>query len=79
MLPGDTEDDLINDTNQLGEIVNNKFNANLGYKALRRIVDSNNIKLIERVAIRSSDGGMLTIEDFLNTISPLKLIENYGV
>ena len=73
MLPGDTEEDCVKDTNTLGE--DNGFGvfwANSGLKALDKITNTRP-DLLEHITIINERGKKITLEQFLDTVSKLKV------
>jgi hypothetical protein len=77
MLPGDTEEDCVQDTNILGE--DNGFGvfwANTGLKALDKIT-ATRPDLLEHVTIINERKKKFTVEQFVDTISKLKVRLNY--
>jgi hypothetical protein len=73
MYPGSTKDDLIKDNHQLGE--DNGFGvfwAATGFQVFKKIIDTNN-DIINHINIVTERGKYLTAEEFLDTISKLKV------
>lgn len=67
LLPGDTEDDCINDANQLGHISFGKFHKNEGFSVLHNLVQAWP-HMIDQVRIIDSEGTKLSISDFLDIV-----------
>lgn len=72
LLPGDTEQDCINDTNLLGEVSFNAFYAGAGLKALMKMVDRQPEMLVH-IRIKTDRNENLSVEEFLTRIQPLKV------
>ena len=73
LYPGDTQESVINDINQLGE--DNGFGvfwANSGFKILNKAVNENN-SIIERFEIVTDQGKYISVEKFLDKIKKLKI------
>jgi hypothetical protein len=73
LYPGDTEDSVINDINQLGE--DNGFGvfwANTGFKILDKAVNQDNA-VVEQFKIITDQGKSISVEKFLDKISKLKI------
>ena len=73
LYPGDTKEAVINDINQLGE--DNGFGvfwANTGFKVLNKAVNEQH-DIIEHFIILNDQGKGITVEDFLDKISKLKI------
>ena len=73
LYPGDTQESVINDINQLGE--DNGFGvfwANSGFKILNKAVNENN-SIIERFEIVTDQGKYISVETFLDKIKKLKI------
>jgi len=73
LYPGDTEEAVINDINQLGE--NNSFKvfwANTGFKILDKAVNENN-PIVEQFRIVTDRGKYISVEEFLDKIKKLKI------
>ena len=73
LYPGDTQESVINDINQLGE--DNGFGvfwANTGFKILDKVVNENN-PLIEDFKIVTDQGKYISVEIFLDKIKKLKI------
>ncbi len=73
LLPNDTEEDCINDANQLGHVAFKKFYKNSGYEVLTKIIDMGDIYIINNIRIVDSNKKVYTIEKFLQTISKYKI------
>lgn len=73
MMPGDTEQDLLNESNLLGEESFDIFWAGTGLKTLMRMVDKSP-ELLPLVKIRvDMSNKIFTIEQFLTAIQKLKI------
>ena len=73
LYPGDTQESVINDINQLGE--DNGFGvfwANSGFKILDKAVNESN-SIIERFEIVTDQGKYISVETFLDKIKKLKI------
>ena len=73
LYPGDTQESVINDINQLGE--DNGFGvfwANSGFKILNKAVNESN-SIIERFEIVTDQGKYISVETFLDKIKKLKI------
>jgi len=73
LYPGDTENSVVNDINQLGE--DNGFGvfwANTGFKILEKAVH-NNDTIIEQFKLVTDQGKYISVEKFLDKISKLKI------
>ncbi len=73
LYPGDTEEAVINDINQLGEDTGfGVFWANTGFIILDKAVYENN-GIVEDFRIMTDQGKNISVEDFLDNISKLKV------
>tara|TARA_R110002050_G_scaffold288019_1_gene439614 strand:+ start:445 stop:693 length:249 start_codon:yes stop_codon:yes gene_type:complete len=73
LYPGDTEEAVINDINQLGEDNGFKvFWANTGFKILDKAVNENN-PVVEQFKIVTDQGKYISVETFLDKIKKLKI------
>ena len=73
LYPGDTEESVINDINQLGEDNGFKvFWANTGFKILDKAVNENN-PVVEQFKIVTDQGKYISVETFLDKIKKLKI------
>jgi hypothetical protein len=72
LLPGDAEQDCINDTNLLGEVSFNTFYAGAGLKALMKMVDKQP-EMLAHIRIKSDRNENLSVEEFLTRIQSLKV------
>jgi hypothetical protein len=73
LYPGNTEDDTINDINQLGD--DNGFGvfwANRGLNVLMNAVDQQH-SITEELVIKDERGKSYSIEEFLDKIKSLKV------
>tara|TARA_Y100000114_G_scaffold146499_1_gene157261 strand:+ start:535 stop:783 length:249 start_codon:yes stop_codon:yes gene_type:complete len=73
LYPGDTENSVVNDINQLGE--DNGFGvfwANSGFKILSKAVNENN-SIVENFQIVTDTAQKISVEKFLEKISKLKV------
>ena len=73
LLPGDTPADVIKDTKQLGE--DNGFGvfwAGTGFRILQKAIDEQH-DIINHFSIVNDRGKYMTVEEFLNAISKLKV------
>jgi hypothetical protein len=69
----DTPEDVIKDTNQLGE--DNGFGvfwAGTGFRILQKLIDEQN-DIINHVSIVTDRGKYISVEEFLDKISKLKV------
>tara|TARA_Y100000593_G_C4267382_1_gene315519 strand:- start:901 stop:1146 length:246 start_codon:yes stop_codon:yes gene_type:complete len=73
LLPGDDKKDLVNDTNILGEVSFGNFWPGGGFKALSKIINEKP-DYIDDIEILSDMGKKLSITEFLDMISKLKVI-----
>jgi hypothetical protein len=70
LFPGDTEEDCINDANQLGHMSFGKFHPNEGLNVLRDAI--NNFEhLLPSIKIIDSNSKHYTIEEFLDIVGKL--------
>ena len=73
LMPGDTEEDVLNEANLLGEDSFGTFWAGSGLTTLMKIVDTHP-EILPMVRIRSDkDQRSYTIEQFLTNIAKLKI------
>jgi len=72
LYPGNTEADTVNDINQLGESSFKTFWAYKGFELLMKAVDQNHF-LLKNFVIKDETGKRYSIEEFLDTIKPLKV------
>jgi hypothetical protein len=72
LMPGDTEQDALNEANLLGEASLGNFWAGTGLKTLMRLVDQQP-EILPMVKIKTEAGKDLTIEQFLTNIQKLKV------
>ena len=72
LYPGNEEHDTVNDINQLGESSFNTFWAYKGFDLLMKAVDQNHF-LLKNFVIKDETGKRYSIEQFLDTIKPLKV------
>ena len=72
LLPGDTEQDTMLDTNLLGEASFAKFYPGSGLKALMKMV-TQNPELLASVTIKTDRNESISVEEFLTRIQPLKI------
>ena len=73
LYPDDTMDDVIKDTNQLGE--DNGFGvfwASTGFRILQKLINEQH-DIINHLSIVTDRGKYITIEQFLDKISKLKV------
>lgn len=75
LLPGDTSDDAMYETNQLGESSFDSFYPAVGLSGLMNLVETAPEKLPE-VTIKTERGTTITVEQFLSEISKLKIRYN---
>lgn len=66
----------IDSTNILGEVSFNKFYMELGWLALKNIIESNDEDLLNKVTIKNEQNKSFTIEQFLTEIKDLIILEN---
>ena len=72
LYPGNDEHDTVHDINQLGESSFNTFWAYKGFELLMKAVDQNHF-LLKNFVIKDETGKRYSIEQFLDTIKPLKV------
>lgn len=73
LMPGDTEEDMLNEANLIGEESFGVLWAGTGLKTLMKIVDSNP-EILPLVKIRNDlSTKIFTIEEFLTRIQKLKV------
>jgi hypothetical protein len=72
LLPGDSEKDTILDSNLLGESSLKSFYPASGLRALLHIVD-HNPEVLPDVRIITDKGQKLSVEEFLNVISKMRV------
>ena len=72
LYPGNEEHDTVNDINQLGESSFKTFWAYKGFELLMKAVDQNHF-LLNNFVIKDETGKRYSIEEFLDTIKPLKV------
>jgi len=72
LYPGNDEHDTVNDINQLGESSFKTFWAYKGFELLMKAVDQNHF-LLKNFVIKDETGKRYSIEEFLDTIKPLKV------
>lgn len=72
MLPGDTQEDAMTETNNLGEESLGKWIYGDGFKVLTRIVN-NYPEYISSVSIFDEQGKQYEIDEFLDIVDKLKL------
>jgi len=78
LLPGDTEADCIKDTNILGESNGfGTFYASAGLKALD-VITNKRPDLLESITIMDERKKRLTVEQFIDIISKLKVRFEHG-
>lgn len=78
LLPGDTEADCIKDTNILGESNGfGTFYASAGLKALN-VITNKRPDLLESITIIDERKKRLTVEQFIDIISKLKVRFEHG-
>lgn len=74
VMPGDSEEDMLNEANLIGEESFGNFWAGTGLKTLMKVVDSKP-ELLPLIKIRSDmSNKILTIEQFLTAIQKLKIL-----
>jgi hypothetical protein len=73
LLPGDTEEDTVNDSNILGEISFKKFTKNDGFDVLLNLT-SKRPDLLETLRIYDSLGKQYTVEQFLHILETLRKV-----
>jgi hypothetical protein len=77
LMPGDTEQDTLRDTNTLGDDSGfGVFWANTGFKILQRLI-KDKPEVLELVQIIDERNKRYTIEQFLEKISKLKIRNQY--
>jgi hypothetical protein len=73
LLPGDTEADCLNETNILGEDNGlGTFYPSSGFRALKKMIEVAP-HILKDVKIKTSSNQTLTVEEFLDDISKLKI------
>jgi len=72
MLPGDSVEDLVYDSNRLGEKSFNIFWASEGLKALMNL-SKKNPELLDEVKIIDSKSNEYTVDQFLKIIDRLEI------
>jgi len=76
MLPGDTNESVLFESNELGENTGfGVFWAGSGLKALMAMVDKNP-EMLPDVTIKTDKGKTITVEEFLTQIKGLKVRSN---
>tara|TARA_R100001377_G_scaffold4897_1_gene2805 strand:- start:51 stop:293 length:243 start_codon:yes stop_codon:yes gene_type:complete len=70
LYPGDTEEDAVNDINQLGEQSFKVFWASTGFNILQNAIKKNP-DIIESFSIFDEKGTSYSIEEFLDKIKKL--------
>jgi hypothetical protein len=75
LLPGDTEQDAMLETNLLGESSFKTFYAGRGLTALMKMIDSRP-DMLDHINIRTDKSEYLTVEEFLTRLQPLKIIKS---
>jgi hypothetical protein len=73
LFPDDAPEDVIKDTNQLGE--DNGFGvfwAGTGFRILQKLIDEQN-DIINHFSIVTDRGKYISVEEFLDKISKLKV------
>ena len=75
LLPGDTEQDAMLETNLLGESSFNNFYSGRGLTALMKMIDKAP-EMLEHVRIKSDKNENLSVEEFLTRLQPLKIIKS---
>tara|TARA_A100001515_G_scaffold144386_1_gene148274 strand:- start:461 stop:700 length:240 start_codon:yes stop_codon:yes gene_type:complete len=73
LLSGDTEEDLIYDTNVLGEESFGTFYTGIGFKAFNNIV-IRQPNLLEQITILDEKKNKYSVEEFLDLIQKWKII-----
>ena len=75
LLPNDSEQDVINDTNILGEYqsLNNTFHTQQGFSILMKLINHYPDKLKD-IRIKTSSNESLSITEFLDTITGYSII-----
>jgi hypothetical protein len=74
LMPGDNEEDMLNEANLIGEESFGNFWAGTGLKTLMKVVDSKP-ELLPLIKIRTDTSSkILTIEQFLTAIQKLKIL-----
>ena len=75
LLEGDSEKDVYFDSNVLGEESFGKFYPEKGFGALMNIKDRN-LKLLEMVTVKKETGEVISLDQFIDIISTLKIQKN---
>ena len=75
LLPNDSEQDVINDINILGEYqsLNNTFHTQQGFQVFMKLINSYPDKLKD-VRIKTSSNESLTITEFLDVITGYSIV-----
>ena len=72
LYPGDTEEDAVNDINQLGEQSFKVFWAGTGFNILQNAIKKNP-DIIESFSVFDDKGKSYSIEEFLDKIKKLQI------
>ena len=75
LLKGDTKEDLISESNVLGEESFGKFYPSHGFEALHKIIHNDPESLTDS-KILTDMGSKLTLTEFFDTIKKLKIQKN---
>ena len=75
MMPGDTNESTIFESNLLGEVSFKVFWAAQGLKALMKMVDQQP-EMLEVVTIKTEKGESISVEQFLERIQNLQVRSN---
>jgi hypothetical protein len=75
LLSADSDKDCFQETNLLGETSRNSFYAGTGFRVLNTILNKHP-DVVSDIRIITDTGRKHTIEEFLDIISPLKIIKN---
>ena len=75
LLEGDSEKDVYFDSNVLGEGSFDKFYPEKGFRALMSIEDRRP-ELLEMVTVKKETGEVISLDQFIDIISTLKIQKN---
>ena len=62
--------------NILGDLSFNTFYTELGWKAFKKIIDTNNLDLILRLSIKDEKDKEYSIDEFLSKLKDKNILEN---
>jgi hypothetical protein len=75
LLEGDSEKDVYFDSNVLGEESFGKFYPEKGFGALMNIKDRKP-ELLEKITVKKETGEVITLDQFIDTLTTLKIQKN---